>query len=741
MGRTQSLKLEDGARVGVIGGGPSGSFFSYFLLQMAERVGLDVQLDLFEPRDYSCAGPRGCNMCGGIVSESLMQNLATEGIQLPSTVIQRRIDSYFLHMDVGSVRIETPMQEMRIAAVARGSGPRGSPHPHDSFDAYLLDMAKQRGAHHVQERVAEVEIVDQRPRVKTSTGREEAYDLLISAVGVNSSMLKTLESLGTYKRPETTKAYVAEFQLGKELIERYLANSMHVFLLNLPRLEFACIIPKSDFVTICLLGKEIDRELVDAFLSSNEVKEVLPPHWKIPKDYCQCSPRLNADTAIQPYADRMVFIGDCGTTRLFKDGIGAAYRTSKAAAKTAIFKGIAADDFKRGFWPTCRTIHSDNRLGKAVFWFTEQIQKRQTARQALWRLTSNEQNRKGHKRRMSMVLWDTFTGSAPYGSVLKRALHPSVVGGLTWELAAALRSGSKITPKDRFGMATGSTGLSARRFAAGKTIYSQGDPSDCMYVIDGGRVDLARRDGDELMSLGELGPGDFFGEMAVFGEERRPASALAVGDCTIVTLEHGGLLRRIHEDPPMAFRLMGHMSHRIAELEEGLIRSARDTGTDLPAHGESHPGDATSTRTASINLSATSLGLMGHEYTAGEVIYHQGDRGDCMFVIQGGRAEGVRREGEGEYALGVLEDGDFFGELALFDQEVRTATVRALDDLSVFTLERNSLLSRVHEDPSSAFQLIGNMARRVTTLEAALVRLAHGAESESGTPRADPDPA
>ena len=99
----KSLQLDDGSRVGVIGGGPAGSFFSVFLIDMAERLGLDVQVDIYEPRDYSRPGPVGCNMCGGIISESLVQNLATEGINLPTSVVQRGIDSYNLHMDVGSV--------------------------------------------------------------------------------------------------------------------------------------------------------------------------------------------------------------------------------------------------------------------------------------------------------------------------------------------------------------------------------------------------------------------------------------------------------------------------------------------------------------------------------------------------------------------------------------------------------------------------------------------------------------
>ena len=48
-------------------------------------------------------------MCGGIISETLVQTLATEGIELPPNVVQRGVDSYFLHMDVGSVKIEKSM--------------------------------------------------------------------------------------------------------------------------------------------------------------------------------------------------------------------------------------------------------------------------------------------------------------------------------------------------------------------------------------------------------------------------------------------------------------------------------------------------------------------------------------------------------------------------------------------------------------------------------------------------------
>lgn len=82
-----NLKLEDDSRIAVIGGGPAGSFFSYFLLDMAQRLGMKLQLDVYEPRDFATPGPSGCNMCGGIISESLVQALAIEGINLPPTVV------------------------------------------------------------------------------------------------------------------------------------------------------------------------------------------------------------------------------------------------------------------------------------------------------------------------------------------------------------------------------------------------------------------------------------------------------------------------------------------------------------------------------------------------------------------------------------------------------------------------------------------------------------------------------
>jgi flavin-dependent dehydrogenase len=436
----QDLELDDGSRVGVIGGGPAGSFFSIFLLDTAERIGLDIEVDIYEPRDYSRPGPAGCNMCGGIVSESLVQNLATEGINLPPTVVQRGIDSYMLHMDVGSVRIETPLQEKRIGAVYRGPGPRDIKEiKWGSFDGFLQKLAIERGAKVINQRIDEIAWDNGRPQVNSRQGEPNTYDLVTVAVGVNSASRNLFANLNfDYETPQTTKTFIQEYYLGEEQIADVLGSSMHVFLLDIPRLEFAAIIPKGDYVSVCLLGENIDKELVQDFMNTPQVMGCFPPHWDFEARSCNCSPRINIAGAAHPYGDRIVFIGDIGVTRLYKDGIGAAYRTAKAAATTAVLQGISAEDFREHYLPACRKIETDNLIGKVMFLVTRLIQKFRFARRAVYRMTVREQKQEGAKRRMSMVLWDMFTGSAPYKDIFVRTLSPTFLTRLVGDLVVSI---------------------------------------------------------------------------------------------------------------------------------------------------------------------------------------------------------------------------------------------------------------------------------------------------------------
>lgn len=436
-----NLVLEDGANIAVVGGGPSGSFFSYFALDFANRFGLDINIDIFEAKDFTCAGPAGCNHCGGIISESLIQTLSTEGIILPPNVIRRGIDSYTMHTEQGSAVIDTPLQQQRIASVFRGFGPRGTTsEDFESFDNFLLKQCIENGANLITDRVTEVNRLTDGISLKTKGGHEKKYDLVVSAVGLNKNTFELFKDVcSSFVPPKTTKTYICEIYLEPKVIDEYFGNSMHVFLLKLPHLKFGALIPKGQYVTLVLLGSEINNKVVDGFINSDAVRSCFPPGTDFEKLIpCRCFPSINVHGAESAYDDRMIIIGDTSSSKLYKNGIGAAFITAKAAAKTVIFEGISKRDFKKHYQPVCNELDADNRIGKFIFFVTGIIQNSGVLKRGILSLVKNEQQKDGEKRRMSAVLWDTFTGSTPYKSIFVRFTNPKLLGNFGWHSMKAL---------------------------------------------------------------------------------------------------------------------------------------------------------------------------------------------------------------------------------------------------------------------------------------------------------------
>ena len=118
-----------------------------------------------------------------------------------------------------------------------------------------------------------------------------------------------------------------------------------------------------------------------------------------------------------------------------------------------------------------------------------------------------------------------------------------------------------------------------------------------------------------------------------------------------------------------------------------------------------------------------SSGALGREYKGGDVIVHQGEMGDCMYVIQEGEVEVVRVDNGSIIRLAVLGRGDFFGEMSVFEKEVRSATVRALDKVRVITVDKKTFMRRIQEDPTLAFRIFQTMASRIKLLNEELVTL------------------
>ena len=107
---------------------------------------------------------------------------------------------------------------------------------------------------------------------------------------------------------------------------------------------------------------------------------------------------------------------------------------------------------------------------------------------------------------------------------------------------------------------------------------------------------------------------------------------------------------------------------------------------------------------------------LGKIYGDGEIIVRQGETGNCMYVVQEGRVEVVDESDGRSTVLRILGRDDFFGEMALFEKDLRTVTIRAVGTARVLTIDRKQFLRGIHEDPSLAMRVIKTMSHRIRDL-------------------------
>lgn len=108
---------------------------------------------------------------------------------------------------------------------------------------------------------------------------------------------------------------------------------------------------------------------------------------------------------------------------------------------------------------------------------------------------------------------------------------------------------------------------------------------------------------------------------------------------------------------------------------------------------------------------------LGKRYEDSECVVRQGEEGSCMYVVQQGELEVVDELSGNNVQLGRLTAGDVFGEMALFEREPRSATVKAVGEAWVLTVDKRTLLRRIKEDPLVALNLIEVLCQRIRTLD------------------------
>lgn len=222
-------------------------------------------------------------------------------------------------------------------------------------------------------------------------------------------------------------------------------------------------------------------------------------------------------------------------------------------------------------------------------------------------------------------------------------------------------------------------------FLKGDIVIGQGERGDALYIITHGIVSVFKGD-KEVASLSD---GDFFGEMALLGDQVRTATVQAKTPSTLLRLRRRDVMQLAIEG---------------AELKNRLndVKDERQTQTDLI-------GDVPLLSGLSLEI----LELIIEQTTSvsfksGDAVMVEGETGDSMFIIIHGVVS-IYKAGE---LIAELKEGDFFGEMALLGDSVRNATVKIKEQAALLKLSRADILRLTENNPELKERLEGAKASR-----------------------------
>lgn len=209
-------------------------------------------------------------------------------------------------------------------------------------------------------------------------------------------------------------------------------------------------------------------------------------------------------------------------------------------------------------------------------------------------------------------------------------------------------------------------------FLAGDIVIGEGERGDALYIITHGVVSVYKGD----KKVAELSDGDFFGEMALLGDQVRTATVKAKHPSTLLRLRRRDVMQLAREGTELRRRLTD-------------IKEERQTQTDLIGIVPLLRG--LSSEVLELIVEQT----MSVGFKPGDAVMTEGERGDSMFIIIHGVVS-VYKAGE---HISDLKEGDFFGEMALLGDQVRTATVKIKEQTALLKLSRADILQLAENNP------------------------------------------
>ena len=117
-----------------------------------------------------------------------------------------------------------------------------------------------------------------------------------------------------------------------------------------------------------------------------------------------------------------------------------------------------------------------------------------------------------------------------------------------------------------------------RSFAAGDVVFREGDESNTAYVVRSGHARAIRQHSDgRILTLANFGPGEVFGELAMFDSDRRSATIEAIDQLDLLAILSADMQRLMREHPDIAVKLVVTLGRRLREVNDRLTRQSFQT--------------------------------------------------------------------------------------------------------------------------------------------------------------------
>lgn len=278
-------------------------------------------------------------------------------------------------------------------------------------------------------------------------------------------------------------------------------------------------------------------------------------------------------------------------------------------------------------------------------------------------------------------------------------------------------------------------GAIARESACdGEAVFREGQPSEDIYVVEAGRVRIQRETPFGTQALATVSRGSVFGEMNFIDGRSRSADALADGDVSLIRVSHSALHEVFEAEPRLALAFLREfwrgLADKVREANEMMKTFFEEAGSAPRAPAAQTDEPAETGRDARVDESTKTdvleeQGLTGDDlrrlaafaeaksYEVEAPIFREGAEGDALYVVVSGQVR-ISKDipGVGEEALAILERGAFFGEMALLDGGIRSATAKAhASGTTVLRIARRQLDELLQSSTGSAIELLSILCR------------------------------